>query len=584
MYQIILFYVPYTTGLWIIEFAKEEVKRLYTILKRMGKSLITMNWRTCLKFNILEVPRGVPPQNWIRGASAVMNDSFHLPEGGRRLLAKAITSLYTRNGILAGSENYPDIYDLMAEVKTIKGEEIHPATKKSVLERLSSLIEGLGQNTLGYQKGYPIEQLEKMIINVQLEGMDFLEKCLIMNYYTTAALERRIANPNGSPPLLVAFEEAKALICRQRESTPDGPTHFTEKVEYVRGGNMRFLFVTQETNISKTVRNATALKIVGVLDHQELSNIAGSLSMTNEQITWFAEKAERRMFVGKANFGSFRKTFLFRAEELQIPDEVDEGEIDAGSREALDKLPVVPSPRFVHKPIEIIPAIMEEHTSATHEPLTESKKNTEILSSGENDYLMAIDTYPEEQITWYDAVAGMGRGKGQKTRESLLRKKLIEIHLVQTGGRKSYNIASITEFGAKFLPPGANVKCNHKLNRGGFVHNHKCNRIEEYFVKGLFITDREKDYCIDGDTFYVDIVATATNGMEKVAVEVQESTGNLRDNIEKCLKIGIFTKILIVLPTKKDVKENQLELADLLIKHPNVELCTLSRFISEEPL
>jgi hypothetical protein len=36
----------------------------------------------------------------------------------------------------------------------------------------------------------------------------------------------------------------------------------------------------------------------------------------------------------------------------------------------------------------------------------------------------------------------------------------------------------------------------------------------------LFITDREKDYCIDGDTFYVDIVATATNGIKKVAVEV----------------------------------------------------------------
>ncbi|MFH1227295.1 MAG: hypothetical protein V1701_05255 [Planctomycetota bacterium] len=547
----------------LIEFEKEDFKHLSLHEKKIE---VYRPYDGSLILDINTVPPYTHPRAWANISSNIVEKSLGLPDGARRIYKIAYRNMQERYGVVE-SKPYPQYCGWLGELYEEVGRlaNVHHATKSTLMMRLKECIETLGEKALGYGNENNLEQEETPgFYNYILHELDYSYRVLFLNLRLNRRLESRIgAMAQGYKPILALeiIDESKALL--------SDPTNrfFFNRLEATRGARIGIWFITQTSDIQKDALNACSLKILGKMDANEIYKLAPSLRLTDrKQIQWVADNLQQRFFIVRTDNGLYTKPFLIKVDDIQL----------------VNSQAIIKPPEQRTSEPSVAKTTLVTDGSVSQPILSRPLPFSDI----EMAYLgLFSSVWPALPITEYDHFVkindciGVGRSTGDRVRKKFLENGIIDLVLINAGGRiKKFNIPWVTQKGREFIP--SEEASIPSLGVGaGIAHTYKCKLIGCILQKDDYVVDYDKAFTVKDSKYFVDVSAAKTN--YSIAIEVEESLKHdidaIRHNIKKCIEIG-FNEVYLVLPTTSicnQVKHLQAEF--------NVKCVTLSHFIKLQP-
>jgi hypothetical protein len=303
---------PHVRGLWLVDLRKREFRSLRPIFAKMGIDLKIIR---CRKFRInpLQVPLGVEPIEYASIAADFLVRVFSLPPRASTLLRSTIVKLYIINGILNGNQMYPTLFHLREAI--LKDRQANPQARQATLDNLETSLLTLGPEILAYHRGWPVHELAKQHLVLELTGLPETGKDLILNYLMTAEFISRIVRGISNPTmdLWITFDEGQRLFSQRKESSSHGGNALIDLTGLVRGTGIGLEISVLTTNdLSVSIPNLTSTKIIGRCGSLSEYTAAGRfVGMNAEQIEWCAHHMVPGLFVGQVSEGRWRYPFLF---------------------------------------------------------------------------------------------------------------------------------------------------------------------------------------------------------------------------------------------------------------------------------
>ncbi len=216
----------------------------------------------------------------------------------------------------------------------------------------------------------------------------------------------------------------------------------------------------------------------------------------------------------------------------------------AESMKALADIPVVPAPEYENwQPQHIIQAMTrtkKKRKDSREEDGANPNQNAplpmELL-----EYLKSIARKPFLNATERDKSQGVTASKGNNIRKKFIQQGLVNPISINPGsGRgRSFQLLELTEEGLDLLRQfGVKPSAGH--GRGRLAHRWWCRTISEW-LKSQGVKSVIED---DSLGARVDISATTEN--QKIAIEVEMSSGHELENVKKDLRAGFSQVVSLV--------------------------------------
>lgn len=287
--------VPFLVFDWKQSYRKLQKLKGFENLKiiRLGED------NSDFKFNPLIPPIGVNPKHWLALITDVIKHAFFIAHGGEYFFRKGIDSLYKRNKVYEGSNNFPTfrMLEKLLVGQYLKGREM--LWMSSVKRVLSSLtFSGLLGDHINSFENTHLEELFKGQVIIELDNLATIEKIFIVEALLLWIYHYR-KNIGKSEALnqVIILEEAHHTLSAKKEIMSGEETIIETLIRMIREFGVGIIAIDQEpSKLSNSILANTNTKICFTLGHgNDIMAMARALNLTKTE-TRYIDKLE----VGKA--------------------------------------------------------------------------------------------------------------------------------------------------------------------------------------------------------------------------------------------------------------------------------------------
>ncbi len=510
----------------LLTFKEFKDMKIYTI----GRDVIP------LFFNPLIPPENTNPQSWLKKLIEVMCHAYFLGEGVAYLLQNAIDQAYSDFGVYSGATEYPTFKDMLSILEKMKVKGRKALWMDSTLRTLGVLCFGEFSKVLNVRKPYPIENLLKENVILELDSLTnsdktfFIEALLLWIHHFRLSEGKRETFKHS-----LVIEEAHHILLRKKQEMTGTETITDIILREIRELGESITLIDQHPSlISMPALGNTYTTICFGLKHKaDIRSISDSLLLESEQID-FLGQLETGLAITKLQ-GRYFKPFLVKFPLFPIKKGIVS---DLDIKEMMGR---------AFKESEVVRPVRSD---------VNKEEKEVVLTEKERKFLIDIAEKPVSGVVARYARIGFNRYQGNKVQKELLEKELVYWKPVSTQ-KGRLKVLVLTDKGKKSI---SDVKIEKIFNkRGSFEHEYAKFKVGEYFRKKRYWVTFE--YKI-GEGKTVDLVAEKDG--KRTAIEIETGKSDAIYNIKKNREGG-FDKIICVCLTDKvkDDITNQLKEAEL---------------------
>jgi hypothetical protein len=327
-------------GLWLFDLRRRELRCLRRYLAAMGINLVVVPGRS-MKINILQVPNGVEPSDFIPRIADSLVAVLGIPPRASKLIQSHLFRLYRRFGILEGRSLLPTIFDLFEEIKN--DTKANPQARMALLDSLDPVLQSIGPN-LCFRRGWTTELLSTRCLLFEFTGLTEIDKNIMLNYLLVSEFISRVARNISNPRLnlLVMFDEANRLVA----GSPDQPSPIGDLIGLVRGTGIGLFLSAQSTSdLLPQVMANTSLKILGRVGAAgDYVAMGRAMGLDQSQLDWAIRNLRPGRFIGRASEGNWSYPFVFEVPQPKFDLNVhDQENHDDDNADPPLELPTVPA-------------------------------------------------------------------------------------------------------------------------------------------------------------------------------------------------------------------------------------------------
>lgn len=413
-------------GMWLVDLRKKEFRLLKAEFANRGIDLVIVRSRK-FKINPLQVPVHVDPYEYASTIADVLVKVLNLPPRASVLLSSSIIKMYKKFNIFNGGQKYPTLFHLFEEVRNNRA--ANSQARQAILDNLEAILLAFGTEMLGYYRGWPVHELAKLHLALELSGQPEAGKDLVLNYLVVAELISRISQgiSNQGMDLWMSIDEGQRLFSQKKESIGHGGNSITDLAGLVRGiGVGLFISVLTPDDLSSKIPAITSTKLIGRCGTIGDYTAAGQfIGLTKEQIFWCAHNMKPGMFVGQVSDGPWRYPFLFKVPKMRQLKVVTDRQSDE-TLKALDSLDV--------EPVEFSNWSAVQRIEVKDHAVSKTPKANRLTDS-EFRLLKAIIENPMLSSSSYVKLAGISPNTLKKLRPIMIEKGFIAEHIMDSGNR-----------------------------------------------------------------------------------------------------------------------------------------------------
>lgn len=552
MLQLLVRGVPF----WAFDF-KQDYRHTAKSILHGGPEVLVFNWES-FRFNPLRSPAGVSPRIWMQAFANVFCQVYWLLSGSKSLILQHVEKLYQDYGVFSGSDVYPSMRDLLESLEMHKpgrtgGRREHDyldSAKNRVIECLLSF-----RKMFDCDKGYPLEDLLTKNIVLELEGLLSENQAFLTTIILRYVFQYRISNnQRSSLKHVFLFDEAKNVYDGKREFTKElGPSEVARFTSTIREFGEGLVLADQmPTELGNSIKaNVYSVICMSQSGIQNILEMSKSLGLTREQeeaCRMLQSDKNKNVFeaIVKLN-GKWLKPFRIHVTPFRVKKDLAEADLRSLMAPIFEKMDEQVTPRTEYKTILEAQHRTEEQREA--ETRRERREKAEQKESVEGNILIRILTnirdhpFIEQKERIYMLNLGSSSSTTDKYFKELIARGFVQVHRIGLGkGQSTKVLYEITGKGAGF----AHMNKVSIPGKGDFKHKFWQHKIQKFFQSLGYNAEVEKRYGIKS----VD-VGFEMNG-KKTAVEVELSSDNLIENIQRDLEAGCEV-IIIAAPNQRSV-------------------------------
>lgn len=417
---------------------KREFAGLKPALARLGVNLIRLPGRS-LKWNPLQLPKGVEISDWVPRVADMLIEVFELPSRASKLLQVKLFPLYRT---FKKTNESPTLFDLFNAIKNSTDSNFQART--AILDSLEPVLLSLGPGVLAYRQGWSTYDLAKYLICFEFAGLSEIDKNLLLNSFVLSEFTSRISRGISNPimDLYLVLDEAQRICSGSAQSSA-----IANQIGLVRGTGIGIDFSTQSYDgiLAQFISN-TATKILGRCGSGADYAAAGKhMGLNAEQIHWAQMNLEPGLFVGQLGQGSWRYPFVFRVPQVTIP--LVTHPQTGSDTSPLDGLKTVYAQEFDQWGM-----VPEFHSPAP----AELPKDAPFANDQEYRFCKAVADNPMKNSTAYAKLARVSPKSVKQIRQQLLAKRYIAQHTLDSAGQGRSSLL------LEILPEGTTAIANHE--------------------------------------------------------------------------------------------------------------------------
>lgn len=239
------------------------------------------------KFNPLVPPKGVRPKHWLALITDVIKHAFFIAHGGEYFFRKGIDSLYTRNKVYEGSENYPTfkMLEKLLLGQYTKGREM--LWMSSVKRVLSSLtFSGLLGEHLNSFEQTDLEELFQGQVIIELDNLATIEKIFIVESLLLWIYHyRKNIGKSDNLNQVIFLEEAHHTLSAKKEHMSGEETVIETVIRMIREFGVGMVAIDQEpSKLSNSILANTNTKICFTLGHgNDIQSMSQAMNLTKSE-------------------------------------------------------------------------------------------------------------------------------------------------------------------------------------------------------------------------------------------------------------------------------------------------------------
>jgi len=513
---------------------KRNYRDLLALEGFSGLKVYTIGREDCpLFFNPLVPPPGTSCQTWLKKLIEVMCHAYFLGEGVAFLLQKAMDKAYADSGVYYEAvAEYPTFHEVLAILEKMEVKGRKALWMDSTLRTLGVLCFGEFGRVLNVQKPFPIGELLKESVVLELDALTnsdktfFIEALLLwIHHFRLSEGEREVFKH------AILIEEAHHILLRKKQEM-SGTEAITDIIlrEIRELGEAIILIDQHPSLISMPALGNTYTTLCFGLKHKaDMFTISESLLLEKEQVD-FLGQLETGTAIVKLQ-GRYFKPFLVRFPLFPIR----KGAVS--DSDLLGRIGGNPGGNEVVRLDKEIKRLVR-----TVESLVNKEEKQVVLTEDERRFLADIARNPISGVVARYSRMGINRYQGNLIQGRLLEKKLISWKPVST--RKGrLKVLVLTDEGKNAIPDVKVEKVFHKS--GSWEHEYWKQKVgEQYRRKGYEVTFEYKI----GDGKSVDLVAD--KDCKRIAIEIETGKSDSIYNIRKDLEAG-FDEIVILIVDEK---------------------------------
>ena len=268
-------------------------------------------------FNPLEVPSWINPTEFIFLFSRTFAAENFLGAPSEAVLIDVLNALFERNGIFAGSKNFPTMYDLSNALRLLNQDKQLSFRYHDIFENLIGRVRPytmLGQ-CFSKPQGIPVDVFSNQNVVLELPSnfgtnnvTNFIITFIILMTYTKNMLQN---NRGKGLQTLFIVDEASTLMQSNRDKQDSfiyEPT-LNEIIRKSREFGIGLWLCSQEAESFNYVFKANSMTKIGFpLDGVDHESIAKTFGLNKEQQEFLYKLPNRRVAVAKTR--KFERPFL----------------------------------------------------------------------------------------------------------------------------------------------------------------------------------------------------------------------------------------------------------------------------------
>lgn len=507
-----------------------DFKNDYRHLTKTMDDLLVINWKD-MKLNPLEPPPGVPPSRW----GEVLSDTFcHATDlliGSESYFLDKLNDLYN---IYHDTENHPSLFELkrLVEVDTISPASPRFRYKERVQSRLS-MFTGFSGKIFDCSTGIPLQTLlDKNVIFELKEPNQFVTRFFIEAVLTWIYYYRDAKGHRQKLRHVIMFDEAKQVFDAMRERQPEaGWPPIDDLVGKVREYGEALVVADHEpSKLTDSIKANTNVKLWMALGSgKDITEMARTFGLEDEEEVDYTRTLEKGNALLKL---ADQDPVPIHLPDYKIQKDISESTVRSKMKQKIKNLPW--SER--HRPTDFKEIVGPREETKEESGLSEAAEEL-LINVKEKPLSGTKERYNDLDI---------GKKKGNKAKQELIKEGLVEEAEVRTGTRgRNPKLLDPTEKGKAILETlGHRVRSRGK---GGAEHRYWQKKIQKhYHDKGY---DSFIEHYIDSRS--IDVYSVKED--REVATEIALSPEHELENIKKCLEEDLDT-IQIVYPSE-DIKE-----------------------------
>lgn len=338
---------PFVRGMWLVDLRKKEFRALRPILAQLNLDLKIVRGRK-FKLNPLQVPKGVDALEYASIAAEFLVRVLNLPPRASTLLRSTLIRLYIETDVVNGSDLFPTLSHLFEAIR--QNHKANSQARLAILDNLEAVLLDLGQEVLGFHRGWDVDILASQHLVLELGGISDTSKDLILNYLITSVFTSRLARgiSNQGMDLWISFDEGQRIFSRHKESGSYGGNPLIDMVGLVRGAGVCLNVSVLTTNdLSPSLSSLTSTKIMGRCGSRSEYMAAGNfIGLNSEQVEWCLHNLVPGLFVGQVSEGTWRYPFLFSVPLLGNRKNKNQPDTGADYPESTLNLACLPAPNI----------------------------------------------------------------------------------------------------------------------------------------------------------------------------------------------------------------------------------------------
>jgi len=481
-------------------------------------------------FNPLVPPEGTPPEMWLKKLIEIMCHSYFLGEGVAYLLQKAIDSVYREFGVYGESpQAYPTMGDVKEWLERYRSKGRESAWMDSALRAVGVLCFGETGRVLNQRHAFPLEGLLSRNVILELDALTNSDKTFLIESLLLWIHHYRMAQGSREEfKHALIIEEAHHILLRKKQEVMGEEAVTDVILREIRELGEAIVLIDQHPSlISKPAMGNTYCTVSMNLKHRsDIAMIADSLLLDSKQARYLG-KLETGTAMVKLQ-GRWFEPFLVRFPLVRL----EKGAVT--DRDVKARMERCVAEQGVFRPAGDIsgsdsgpPDVFRvfRGTGKGRQGQTEKPAKSEEL------LLRDIVEHRLSSTGERYARLGLNAYQGNKARQSLLRKGLIEVKDMPTRTGR-LKLLELTDRGKKAVE-GLGVNPDSSCRHGGPEHEYwKKKLAEEYRSKGWQVVE---EYPL-GKGKAVDL-ACFRDGRQ-LAVEIETGKSDAAYNLKKCMQAG----------------------------------------------